>query len=250
MQTHRSRHRVFTLIELLVVIAIIAILAALLLPALSAARDKARTASCANNLKQLTTYLLLYCNENDDWVPAVNLNQSAWLSVINKTNPELVKMEKLLVCPSAGGVPREGIEYTHGWATTYGMNYTYWGNIASSTGIWSPKRRTFDAKAGSALVITETFLEPNVLWDHLEKVFMGYKSKHLYNTYPPAGHHGNKKATAYTSVGGDRSLETRDGIHAAYLTGNVAMLSYTQVGNYKNSLEYWGYDKDHLPEDQ
>ncbi len=60
--------RNFTLIELLVVIAIIAILAAILLPALSKARDKGKSVSCINNLKQISSGYVMYRNDNKGYL--------------------------------------------------------------------------------------------------------------------------------------------------------------------------------------
>ncbi len=79
----------FTLIELLVVIAIIAILAALLLPALTSAKNRAYAVNDINNVKQTMLGMVMYCNDNNDRLPhpGFYLNTFNWITASTPSRP-------------------------------------------------------------------------------------------------------------------------------------------------------------------
>lgn len=248
MTSEKSRHRYastnFTLIEMLVVISIIAILSALLVPALTSAREAAMQAKCANSVKQMASGAMIYADQNAGWLmPYRDLTNNGWWGYASFADcvgcPTLpggdirwALWSESFVCPNT----KELTGWTKGYRylyNAYGMTFwgtTYIGNSATVYD-WTEQRST---KLSLVKAPSRRFLFIETIKDGWAGPTECKPDK--AGGWWAAGNDSNQWGIAYRHNG-------NNSVNSAYFDGHVQSINYSELysGGSAVSLLFYPY---------
>jgi len=238
--------RAFTLIELLVVIAIIAILAALLLPALTGAKERAKRASCKNSLRQFSLALHMYGDDNRQILPSGAPNKPMkpnddHLPVISDATSnsivQYVATQRMMSCPSFGEwfikqqAERPFEERQYGYVIGYnyhgGHTNTPWKPLPGQTATWISPQRLTDNSTNTLVLLSD----------------MNDWSPLYRQTYAPHSKSGSVLQAAdpndNSGAGGSSSAEIgATGGNVGLLDGSVQWRNIRQMNTYRGSQQW------------
>jgi prepilin-type N-terminal cleavage/methylation domain-containing protein/prepilin-type processing-associated H-X9-DG protein len=232
-----KKTRGFTLIELLVVIAIIAILAAILFPIFAAAKESAKRASCASNLKQVVLAFQLYLESNGDGYPWAFNNDIQYLpngQYYRDFWPlalrPYAKSYKVFLCPSEDltwSLRKESdpaFIYAAGMAPGWGYNYLFFSPGLDPLDSESPP---FDPIKNSAVkqATRTVLLAESIYWDS-----NGLKKRGYYIVKPPSRWKTSVSPPTDKTWGNCWPSHGNVG-NVAFVDGHVRAMSMTQLGD-------------------
>lgn len=212
------KNRKFSLIELLVVIAIIGILASLLLPSLGKARKKAQSSVCQNKLKQISTASFMYAEDNDNFAPLNDANNSDyWSKRMSQGGylPEITAENS-----NENGSPYKcpnGAELDTYYTNNYSQNYRL-GQIDSNGTVYTPY-----SLASSHTSQTAFYMDA---WNVKNNLFKSYFSE--------AKIYDSNKEKAIARHNSKANIVYLDG-HTSTLTGSQLLI----IGGEANTTDFW-----------